>query len=103
MPVPRAQLLDFRQQRGTASGVEFFFSAAPTPQSIFNIIFIAFKINSKWTSSHGNQGPSIAPVSLAEGKVRSRESLQHFWWGSAEISPLFMISLYLPKLVHIKP
>lgn len=81
----------------------FFFSDASTPQSIFNIIFIAFKINSKWTSSHGNRGPSTAPVSLAEGKVQSRESLQRFWCRSAKISPFFMISLYLPKLVRIKP
>lgn len=80
-----------------------FFSATSSPQSIFNIIFIALKINSKWTSSHGNQGPSTTHVSLAESKVQPRESLQCFWCGSAMISPLFMISLYLPKLVPIKP
>lgn len=51
-------------------------------------------------SSHENQGPSTIHISLAEGEVRLHEILQFF---CAEISPLFMISLYLPKLVHIKP
>lgn len=51
-------------------------------------------------SSHENQGLSTIHINLAKGKIQLHERLQFFW---AEISPLFMISLYLPKLVHIKP
>lgn len=51
-------------------------------------------------SSHENQGLPTIHINLAKGKVQLHERLQFFW---AEISPLFMVSLYLPKLVHIKP
>lgn len=50
--------------------------------------------------SHENQDLSTIHSNLAKGKVQLHERLEFF---CAEISPLFMISLYLPKLVHIKP
>ena len=96
MPVPRTRLLDFRQWRGTASGVKYFL---PLPLRNLFLISFFYCIRDKQLSSHGNQSPCTARVGLAEGKVQPRASPQSFW---CEIPPLVMVSLYLPKLLHAK-
>lgn len=70
------------------------------PPAFYSTDYFYYYFYCKWMSSHENQGLSTIHINLAKGKVQLHVRLQFFW---AEISPLFMISLYLPKLAHIKP